>query len=213
MNGPFSDLFAPAVLRARARERLLAEPPAPTEARFGDHQLNPDFRPRPDMRFRDAAVLVPIVVRTPQVQLLLTQRTSHLASHAGQIAFPGGKIDPADAGPAGAAIREAGEEIGLDAGLIRPLGYLDAYLTGTGYRVVPVVAEVAADHRLTINPDEVDAVFEVPLAFLMDPANHHLGSREWNGVARHFYEMPFEGRYIWGVTAGIIRAFYERIYA
>lgn len=204
--------FAPETFFARAAARLLPDPPGKEADRAGDHRLNPAFVPPPELHFIDAAVLVPIVARRPQASVILTQRTSALKAHSGQIAFPGGKLSEGDSGPAAAAIRETEEEIGLSPRLIAPVGYLDAYLTGTGYRVVPVVARVEPDHPLAPNPGEVDAVFEVPLSFLMTPENHRVGSREFRGVLRHFYEMPFEDRYIWGVTAGIIRGLYERVY-
>jgi 8-oxo-dGTP pyrophosphatase MutT (NUDIX family) len=160
---------------------------------------------------RPAAVLVGIVDR-PIPTVLLTQRTSDLSSHAGQIAFPGGKIDPHDDTPLAAAVREAQEEIGLDAKFIEPIGYLDLYLTFSGFRILPSLARVSPDYTMTINPAEVADAFEVPLEFLMTPANHARKSRENRGVTRQYYEMPYEERYIWGVTAGIIRNLYERIY-
>jgi 8-oxo-dGTP pyrophosphatase MutT (NUDIX family) len=213
MNAPPSeDPYAPETFFARAAARLLSSPPAKGADRAGDHCLNPTYVPPPGLHFVDAAVLVPVVARRPQASVILTQRTTALKTHAGQIAFPGGKISDEDSGPAAAAIRETEEEIGLSPNLIAPVGYLDAYLTGTGYRVVPVVARVEPDHPLAPSPDEVDAVFEVPLSFLMSPENHRVGSREFRGVLRYFYEMPFEDRYIWGVTAGIIRGLYERVY-
>jgi 8-oxo-dGTP pyrophosphatase MutT (NUDIX family) len=203
--------FAPAPFFARAAARLARVPGAAKSGIAGDHYLNPGLLDDGGV-YRDAAVLIPIVAREPQASVILTERTPHLSSHAGQIAFPGGKIDPEDNGPAAAAIREAGEEIGLDRGLIHPVGYLDPYLTRTGYRIVPVVARVEPEHRLTLNPAEVGSVFEVPLGFLMDPSNHHQGSKEFLGQRRYFYEMPFGDRYIWGVTAGIIRGLYERMF-
>ena len=160
---------------------------------------------------RPAAVLVPIVDR-PEPTVLLTQRTTELSSHAGQIAFPGGKIDPGDASPLAAALREASEEIGLDRRLVHPIGYLDLYLTTLGYRIVPTVARVDPDFELALNAAEVHDTFEVPLAFLMQPINHQRHSREWNGMIRHFYAIPFADRYIWGVTAGILRNLHDRIY-
>src|SRR6476619_6210044 len=160
---------------------------------------------------RGAAVLVPVVDHA-EPGVLLTMRTSELPNHAGQIAFPGGKIDPGDATPLAAALREAHEEIGLDAALIEPIGYLDLYLTFTGFRILPVVARVTPNYAMTINASEVAAAFEVPLAFVMDEANHARKSRDWKGVTRHYYEMPFGERYIWGVTAGILRNLYEKIY-
>ncbi|MBM3527236.1 MAG: CoA pyrophosphatase [Alphaproteobacteria bacterium] len=161
---------------------------------------------------KPAAVLVPVVAR-PEPTVLLTQRTPDLSSHSGQIAFPGGRIDPEDESPLAAALREAEEEIGIDRGLIDPIGYLDLYLTFSGYRILPLLARVEPDYRLTLNPSEVADAFEVPLEFLMQPGNHQRQSREWKGIERHYYAMPFGERYIWGVTAGILRNLYERIYA
>jgi 8-oxo-dGTP pyrophosphatase MutT (NUDIX family) len=160
---------------------------------------------------RPAAVLVPIVDR-PEPTVLLTMRTSDLPSHGGQVAFPGGKIDPTDPSPLAAALREADEEIGLPAALIEPIGYLDLYLTFTGFRILPVLARVIPNYELTVNASEVADAFEVPLAFVMDTANHARKSRDWKGVTRHYYEMPYQQRYIWGVTAGILRNLYEKIY-
>jgi 8-oxo-dGTP pyrophosphatase MutT (NUDIX family) len=155
-------------------------------------------------------VLIPVVDR-PEPAVLLTLRTE-LPSHPGQIAFPGGKIDPHDESPLGAALREAEEEIGLPPALVEPLGYLDLYLTFSGFRILPTVARVAPGYALDLNKSEVSEAFEVPLAFLMGPENHHRHSRDWKGITRHYYAMPYEDRYIWGVTAGILRNLYERIY-
>jgi 8-oxo-dGTP pyrophosphatase MutT (NUDIX family) len=152
------------------------------------------------------------VVDHPEPSVLLTLRTSDLPSHANQVAFPGGKIDPADASPIAAALREADEEIGLARELIDPIGYLDLYLTFSGFRILPVLARVIPNYELRINASEVADAFEVPLAFVMDEANHKKASRDWKGVTRHYYEMPFGERYIWGVTAGILRNLYEKIY-
>ncbi|HZO48324.1 MAG TPA: CoA pyrophosphatase [Xanthobacteraceae bacterium] len=201
-----------------ARARLTLDVPAGltdasiTPAR-GDHDLDPMAAAIAALRpIRLAAVLVPVVARA-EPMVLLTQRSAHLKEHAGQISFPGGKIDPGDASPMAAALREADEEIGLAADRIEPIGYLDLYLTTFGFRIVPLVARVAPEFVLTLNPGEVDDAFEVPLAFLMSPENHQRKSRDWNGLTRHFYEMPFGDRYIWGATAGILRSLYERIYA
>ena len=161
---------------------------------------------------RPAAVLAPIVPRPGGLSVLLTQRASHLRAHSGQIAFPGGKIDPGET-PLAAALREAGEEIGLDPRYVEPLGWLDPYLTGTGFRIAPLVALVDPAFTLAINPLEVDEAFETPFAFLMDPANHRLDEREWQGRVRKFYAMPHQGRYIWGATAGILRNLYERLFS
>ncbi|MCC7346739.1 MAG: CoA pyrophosphatase [Variibacter sp.] len=201
---------------ALARARLLAgippgldDPDAPAR---GDPNGEAVRRAMAEVRpVRPAAVLVPVVDR-PEPTVLLTLRTGNLSSHAGQIACPGGRIDPEDETPLAAALREAEEEIGLDRGLVEPLGYSDVYLSGTGYRIVPMVARVRADFRLTLNPHEVADAFEVPLAFVMGPENHQLHSREWRGMMRTYYAMPFGERYIWGVTAGILRNLYERLY-
>jgi len=159
---------------------------------------------------RPAAVLIPVVDH-PQPTVLLTQRSAHLNDHAGQIAFPGGKIDATDASPLDAALREAEEEVGLKRTFIEPIGYLDLYATAFGFRILPTVARVKPGFKLSINRGEVDDAFEVPLAFLMDPANHQLHRKEFRGMERTYYAMPFAERYIWGATAGILRVLYERI--
>jgi 8-oxo-dGTP pyrophosphatase MutT (NUDIX family) len=208
---PISDFFA----RARARLNLDVPPGLTDETltpKRGDHDLDPMTVAIAKVRpIRPAAVLVPVVARA-EPMVLLTQRTAHLKDHAGQISFPGGKIDKADASPLAAALREAEEEIGLAADRIEPIGYLDLYLTTFGFRIVPLVACVEPDFSLALNRDEVDDAFEVPLAFLMAPENHQRHSRDWNGLTRHFYAMPFGERYIWGATAGILRNLWERIY-
>src|SRR5262249_44702601 len=129
-----------------------------------------------------------------------------------QIAFPGGKVETSDKTPLAAALREAQEEIALDAEFIEPLGYLSPYRTNTGYIITPSVALVRPGFALTANPHEVADVFEVPFAFLMDEANHQIHTRTWSGAERRFYAMPYGERYIWGATAGIIRALYRRLF-
>jgi 8-oxo-dGTP pyrophosphatase MutT (NUDIX family) len=199
----------------RARERLLPVAPTIGDAAppsSGDHELAPELadivRSSPSL---PAAVLVPVIARE-EPTILLTQRSAALPVHAGQISFPGGKLDAADPDPLATALREAEEEIGLDAGFVDPLGYLDPYLSGTGFRIVPVVALISPAFHLALNPAEVDEAFEVPLKFLMTPGNHARHSREWKGVQRSFYAMPYGERYIWGITAGILRKLYERLY-
>jgi len=160
---------------------------------------------------RPAAVLIPVVDHA-EPTVLLTQRSAHLNEHAGQIAFPGGKIDATDRSPRDAALREAEEEIGLDRSFVDPIGYLGVYGTAFGFRILPTVALVRPGFRLTINHSEVDDAFEVPLSFLMNPANHQVHSKEFRGMERSYYAMPFAERYIWGATAGILRVLYERIY-
>jgi 8-oxo-dGTP pyrophosphatase MutT (NUDIX family) len=207
---PSHDFF----VRARAR-LTLDVPPAlndhTVEGKRGDLDLDPETWERAGVKAtRPAAVLIPVVDR-PDPTVLLTLRTE-LPSHPGQIAFPGGKIDAGDATPASAALREAQEEIGLAHEVIEPIGYLDLYLTFSGFRILPTLARVRPDYELVLNESEVADAFEVPLAFLMDVQNHALHSRDWKGIQRKYYAMPFGERYIWGVTAGILRNLYERIY-
>jgi 8-oxo-dGTP pyrophosphatase MutT (NUDIX family) len=161
---------------------------------------------------RPAAVLIPVIDR-PQPTVLLTQRSAHLNDHAGQISFPGGKIDTTDASPLDTALREADEEVGLAREFVDPIGYLDLYGTSFGFRILPTVARVSPGFTLRVNASEVDDAFEVPLAFLMNPANHQLHSKEFRGMERSYYAMPYGERYIWGATAGILRVLYERIFA
>ena len=202
----------------RAHARLTLEvPPALTDPtaqgiRRGDLDLDPILWERAGVRAtRPASVLVPVIDRSAPT-VLLTQRTAELASHAGQVAFPGGKIEPNDESPVAAAMREAKEEVGLAPVLVEPIGYLDLYLTFSGFRILPTVARVKPDFALTLNPSEVTEAFEVPLAFLMNPTNHERKTRDWKGIQREYYAMPFENHYIWGITAGILRNLYERVY-
>ena len=179
----------------------------------GDHTFNPEIT---DMFMaierKPAAVLVPIVRREPGATMLFTQRTDNLTSHPGQVAFPGGRIDDDDISDEAAALREAEEEIGLKPQDVEMIGRAPDYLTGSGYHIKPVLGLIGPDVDFRLNPEEVSDVFEVPLSFLMDPANHRVGNRIWKGVRRTYYEMPYGERYIWGVTAGIVRILYERLY-
>jgi 8-oxo-dGTP pyrophosphatase MutT (NUDIX family) len=201
----------------RARSRLNFDVPAGlTDASIiplsgdqgNDRMLEIVAREQP---IRPAAVLIAVVDR-PEPTVLLTQRSAHLNDHAGQISFPGGKIDPTDASPLDAALREANEEVGLGREFIDPVGYLDLYGTAFGFRILPTVALVRPGFTLRVSAAEVDDVFEVPLAFLMNPANHQIHAKEFRGIERSYYAMPYEERYIWGATAGILRVLYERIY-
>jgi 8-oxo-dGTP pyrophosphatase MutT (NUDIX family) len=194
---------------------LRSEPPALGDVIArprGDHegQEHP-FSAVDEASAKAAAVLVPIISRKDGASVLLTMRAAGLNRHAGQVAFPGGRIDATDASPLAAALRETHEEVGIAPEFIRPLGFLDAYLTGTGYRIVPVVAEILPGFALTLNPDEVEETFETPLSFLMDPANIRREGRKWNGVFRSYYAFEHGGRYIWGATAGIIRNLQNRL--
>jgi 8-oxo-dGTP pyrophosphatase MutT (NUDIX family) len=209
MMGEFR--FEETEFRVLAKQRLHGVPPA--VHRRSDDDLNPEARIiAPGAAPKPAAVLVPLVTRRAGLMLLLTQRTEHMSSHAGQVAFPGGRIDAGDAGPVEAALREAEEETGLARQFVEPIGFLDTYLTSTAYRVVPVVALVREGFTIAPQAGEVAAVFEVPLAFLMDPAHHERHSREWQGKQRFYYAMPWQGRYIWGATAGMIRNLYHLMY-
>ncbi len=169
-----------------------------------------------DRELRNAAVLIPIVMRDP-LTVLLTQRAVDLSSHAGQVSFPGGTSDASDRDATATALREAYEEIGLHAGHVQVLGALPIYTTGSAFVVTPVVALVAATAPLAGNPAEVEEIFEVPLAFLMNPANHRRHTMEWAGATRHWLSMPYRDgdrqRYIWGATAGMLRNLYRFLQA
>ena len=176
--------------------------------RRGDHDLNSEDMRHPGP-LTPAAVLVPLVERPAGMTVLLTQRTAHLSDHAGQISFPGGRIEPADKGPQEAALREAFEEIGLPPDRVEPVGRLDDYETRTGFFIVPIVGIVAPPFPLKVDPVEVAEVFEVPLSFILDPRNHRRESLMFKGRERQFYVLPYEGRYIWGATAGMLVNLYE----
>ena len=202
--------------RAAARLSFAVPPgltdPAITPTR-GDHDIDPVMAAIAQVRpIRPAAVLIPVIDRA-EPTVLLTQRTTGLTSHAGQIAFPGGKLDPADASPLAAALREAEEEVGLDRRFVHAIGYLDVYMTTLGFRIVPTLARIDPGFELTLSPAEVHDAFEVPLRFLMQPDNYQRRRREWRGMMRTTYAIPFGDRDIWGVTAGILRNLYERLYA
>jgi 8-oxo-dGTP pyrophosphatase MutT (NUDIX family) len=193
-----------------ARSRLLQTAPIFDEQDFnGEDELNPGRIL--SSRLDAAAVLIPILAGSP-LRVLLTERTEHLSAHAGQIAFPGGRIDPSDVSPMDAALREAREEVALDPVFAEPLGYLSPYRTGTGFVITPAVALIRPGFTVAANPAEVADVFEVPFAFLMSEANHRIESRMWQGTERRFYAMPYGERYIWGATAGIIRSLYLRLF-
>lgn len=181
--------------------------PSPALALRGDHDLNPGMAPPTELR--SAAVLVPIVAHASGLTVLLTRRTENLAHHAGQISFPGGHIEECDTAPADCALRETEEEIGLARRHVDVLGRLDRYVTRTGFDVTPVVGLVTPPFELAPDPTEVAAVFEAPLSFLLDPANHQRHSRPYQNSVRHFYAMPFGEHFIWGATAGMLMNLYE----
>jgi len=174
---------------------------------LGDQQFE-DGALAPQREYRRASVLVPIV-NGERLSLLLTQRTSHLKNHAGQISFPGGRAEESDADATDTALREAKEEIGLAREQVEVIGYLPKYYTVTNYEVTPVVALVHAPFELAVDPNEVAEAFEVPLDFILDPANHQKRSRPWEGRTRHFYAMPYGRHFIWGATAAMLRNFYH----
>jgi len=195
------------------RSRLLSEPPVlPLVPKRGDYDLNPQNRPTEKIALKPAAVLLPLVMRQ-EPHVLLTQRTHHLTRHAGQVAFPGGRADANDISLVETALRETQEETGIDPAFVTVAGFLDAYETGTGYAILPVVGILSEGFALSPHAVEVAEIFEVPLAFLLDPANKQQQSRAFQGRLRSFYSFTYEGHYIWGATAAMLLNFAERISA
>ena len=178
-------------------QALLAERPR------GDHDLNPEFFD-PARSLTPAAVLVPLVLREREPAILLTRRTDHLRDHAGQISFPGGRLEECDAHAEACALRETEEEIGLHPRHIELLGRLDVYLTRTGFEVTPVVGLVRPPFDLELDSFEVASIFEAPLSFFLNQENRRLHSRVWQGKERHFYVYPYQEHFIWGATAGML---------
>lgn len=158
-----------------------------------------------------ASVLFPIILHPQNLTVMLTERTAHLRDHPGQVSFPGGRAEAHDPSPAHTALREAEEEVGLHARHIEIAGYLPEYRTSTGFKVTPVVAFVTPPFELRPDPFEVAEVFEVPLSFLLDPANHDRHSRQFQGQLRHYYAMSYDGHMIWGATAGMIVSLYRAL--
>ena len=180
-----------------------------------DFDLNPEIRSRQlnEHSERPAAVLCGLRKRSGTLHVVLTQRSPHLAQHAGQVAFPGGKIDVTDRTPLDAALREAEEEVGLPRERVRIIGELDPYFTSTGFRVTPFVGVVPGDWTPVPEPGEVDEIFEPPLDFLMDPVNRQRHHHDRLGYRRYYYAMPWKGRYIWGATAGMLKGLSDRLAA
>jgi 8-oxo-dGTP pyrophosphatase MutT (NUDIX family) len=193
------------------RQRLLPEPPhlslTPTRS---DYDLNPGMRPNAMRELTPAAVLLAIVAR-PEPAVLFTRRTPHLSRHAGQVSFPGGRVHQDDLSLVETALRETHEETGITATFVTVAGFLDAYETGTGFAILPVVGLLTEGFELLPDTNEVENVFEVPLAFLLDPANRERRSMEWQGRRREFYAFNYGSHYIWGATAGILVNFADRL--
>ena len=205
--------FAAGAFRDRALSQR-GRPPEQAIRDHGDHKLNPDlFAYYEDLDMRAAAVLVPVVHYGDGERVILTRRTAHLSNHAGQISFPGGRVDDTDVDVAATALRETEEEIGLDRGHISVLGTLDPYVTGTGFVVVPVVGLIRPGFSLNLQQHEVAEVFEVPFAFLMDGRNHQRHKGVFNGVERQWWAMPYNDYYIWGATAGMLRNLHDLLHA
>lgn len=177
-----------------------------------DFDLNPENFPPSDQPLTPASVLVGLVEREHGLSVILTRRSDNLRRHTGQVAFPGGRRDPGET-PWRTALREAEEEIGLNPSFVSLAGLSTPYRTGTGYLITPVVGFVRPGFVLTANPDEVADIFETPFGFLMDPSNYEQHERTLpTGEMRRFYATTYEDRYIWGATAGMLRALYERLY-
>jgi 8-oxo-dGTP pyrophosphatase MutT (NUDIX family) len=193
------------------RPHLLAEaPPLPLAPTRSDYDLNPDLRPATPRTLWPAAVLIPIIARA-EPTVLFTRRTDHLSRHAGQVSFPGGRANADDRSLVETALRETREEIGVTEDYVSVAGFLDAHETGTGYAILPVVGVLREGFTVVPEVNEVAEIFEVPLGFLLDPANHELRSSEWQGRKRDFYAFTYNGHYIWGATAAILVNFRNRL--
>lgn len=176
-----------------------------------DFDLNPEVKLAAGRKLRSAGVLVPLIREGTETRVILTKRASTLKHHPGQIAFPGGKVDPSDDGPIAAALREADEEIGLAPTNTEVLGVLPCHETVTAFQVTPVLAQVTGAFVPRPEPGEVEEVFSVPLSHVSDPANFGIESRYWRGQRRYYYVVPFGPYYIWGATARILRGLAHRM--
>jgi len=202
-----------ALLRSRLDpvEHAVQVDGAPVAAR-SDFDLNGGGPGELGRTLAPAAVLAPLIERDGELMFVLTERAEHLKRHAGQVSFPGGRVDASDPNPAAAALREAHEEIGLAPAQVELIGAFDAYETITGFAITPFVGVVRGPFVPVPDPDEVADVFEAPFAFLMNPVNHRRAWREWNGERRYFYDMTYQDRHIWGATAGMLKCLYDRLY-
>jgi 8-oxo-dGTP pyrophosphatase MutT (NUDIX family) len=187
--------------------QALSRPAGPSS----DFDLNPAIQPPAGVALRPAAVLIPVWLQPESAALILTKRSSHLKHHPGQIAFPGGKVDAGDAGPEAAALRESREEIGLDPNRVTVLGTLPPHQTVTGFSITPFVGLITGDFTPQPEAGEVDEVFTVPLAFVLDPARFSIQQRRWKGEWRRYYAVPYGPYYIWGATARILRGLADRM--
>jgi 8-oxo-dGTP pyrophosphatase MutT (NUDIX family) len=201
-------------LRRRVEERLHLQSVSHGAPKRGDFDLNPLMRDEhaSDRVLRPAAVLIPIIERRAGLSVLFTRRADHLARHAGQVSFPGGRVGDEDDDAVAAALRETEEEVGLARAFVDVRGELERYETGTGFAIQPFVAFVREGFELKIDSSEVAEAFEVPFAFLMDPSNHTQQTSHRQGRERRYYAMTYDGHYIWGATAGILVNLYERLY-
>jgi 8-oxo-dGTP pyrophosphatase MutT (NUDIX family) len=206
---PATKLLADDIARLRRAVRPLADPPAAPGWNLAELADVID----PALPRRSAAVLVPFVRREDSLSLLFTRRTAHLRTHAGQISFPGGAIETADADAVAAALRETFEETGIEAERVEPFGYLDGFETVSGYFVAPVAGFVQGDYRVHADPAEVDEVFEVPLGFILAPDRLRRFDFDWQGRTRTTFEFEWDGRRVWGATASIIRNLQKRLEA
>jgi 8-oxo-dGTP pyrophosphatase MutT (NUDIX family) len=186
--------------------RRLRRPGRPAASLYGDQGARPD----PE-RLTPASVLVPIVARSPELTVLFTQRTAHLKSHSGQVSFPGGRSEPHDRSAESTALRETEEEIGIAPERVELVARLPEYRTRTGYRITPVVGVVAAPLELRLDAREVEEAFEVPLSFLLDPANRERRSREFQGSTVWYFAFEYRSRTIWGATAGMLVNLYQSL--
>lgn len=202
--------------KSRIREKLSPEPLPGQAPQIGDRDLNPDWQDeiassgRP--KLRNAAVLIPLIERDEGLSVLLTRRSEALPSHAGQVSFPGGRVQDEDRDVADTALRETEEEVGLSRSFVSVAGFIEPYETGTGFAIQPVVGFVRPGFDLRPDPREVAEAFEVPFTFLMDPANHQLHHAVWQGRRRSYYAMPYGRHYIWGATAGMLVALRRRLF-